>query len=79
MLFEGLPPVPPSNSVTGDGKVYLVNDEGKLSVIAADSSCAMLGTADFGEETYATPAIVEGRIYLRTSGHLYCFGLPAER
>ncbi|MEC7556867.1 MAG: PQQ-binding-like beta-propeller repeat protein, partial [Planctomycetota bacterium] len=26
-----------------------------------------------GEETYATPAIVDGRIYLRTNGHLYCF------
>lgn len=68
-----------SSPVTGDGKVYLLNDEGKLSVIAADSSCTILGTADFGEETYATPAIVDGRIYLRTSGHLYCFGLPVER
>ena len=29
----------------------------------------------FGEDTYATPAIVDGRIYLRTAGHLYCFGL----
>jgi hypothetical protein len=33
-----------------------------------------LHSAEFGEEGYATPAIVDGRIYLRTSGHLYCFG-----
>ena len=25
------------------------------------------------EGVYATPALVEGRIYLRTGGHLYCF------
>jgi hypothetical protein len=28
---------------------------------------------------YATPAIVEGRIYLRTAGHLYCFGIAKKK
>ena len=30
--------------------------------------------ARFGEDVYATPALVAGRIYLRTGGHVYCFG-----
>ncbi|MFN9970887.1 MAG: SMP-30/gluconolactonase/LRE family protein, partial [Phycisphaerae bacterium] len=30
--------------------------------------------ADFGEDVYATPAIADDRIYVRTTGHLYCFG-----
>ena len=34
----------------------------------------VIHSAEFGDECYATPAIVDGRIYLRTSGHLYCFG-----
>ena len=34
----------------------------------------LLHQARFGEGVYATPALVDGRIYLRTAGHLYCFG-----
>ena len=34
----------------------------------------LLHQARFGEDMYATPALVDGRIYLRTGGHLYCFG-----
>ena len=32
-------------------------------------------TVDPYEDAYATPALVGGKIYLRTAGHLYCFGL----
>lgn len=63
-----------ASPVSGDGKVYLVNERGKLTVVSAIGDWEVLGTADFGEDTYATPAIVAGRIYLRTAGHLYCFG-----
>ncbi|MBL8830146.1 MAG: pyrrolo-quinoline quinone, partial [Planctomycetaceae bacterium] len=55
------------------GKVYLLNDEGKLSVISAEASWTTLHSADFGEPTHATPAIADGRIYLRTASKLYCF------
>jgi hypothetical protein len=34
----------------------------------------VLHTADFGEEIFATPALVDGKIYVRTANHLYCFG-----
>jgi hypothetical protein len=39
----------------------------------------VLAKSDFEEGTYATPAIVEGRIYLRTAGHLYCFGIAEKK
>jgi len=63
-----------SSPVAGDGKLYLLDQEGRLTVISATAELKVLSTADFGENTYATPAIVDGRIYLRTAGHLYCFG-----
>ena len=63
-----------SSPVAGDGKIYLLNEEGKLTVISDSGEWQVLHTADFGENTYATPALVDGRIYLRTTGHLYCFG-----
>ena len=62
--------------MVGDGKVYLLNQSGQLSVVSAEQKWELLSSADFGEEAYATPALVDGRIYLRTVGHLYCFGTP---
>jgi outer membrane protein assembly factor BamB len=63
-----------SSPVAGDGKVFWLSEEGKLTVTRADETCEVLATANFGEDVYATPALVDGRIYLRTAGHLYCFG-----
>ena len=31
-------------------------------------------TVEFGEQCYATPALVDDCVWLRTHGHLYCFG-----
>ncbi len=63
-----------SSPVAGDGKLFLIDEEGRLTVLSADPECRTLHTADFGEKAFATPAIVGNRLYLRTNGHLYCFG-----
>ncbi len=63
-----------SSPVAGDGKVFLIDEEGRLTVLSADRECRTLHTADFGEKAFATPALIDNRIYLRTNGHLYCFG-----
>ncbi|MBP90759.1 MAG: pyrrolo-quinoline quinone [Planctomycetaceae bacterium] len=67
-----------SSPVAGDAKVYLLNQKGELTVVTASAEWEVLSKADFGEEAYATPAIVDGHIYLRTVGHLYCFSSNAE-
>jgi len=63
-----------SSPVAGDGKVYLLSQRGELTVISAEPQWRELSSVKFGEDAYATPAIVDGRIYLRTAGHLFCFG-----
>jgi outer membrane protein assembly factor BamB len=63
-----------SSPVGGDGRLYLLSQRGTLSVVSATEQWKVLHSAEFNEEGYATPALVDGRIYLRTSGHLYCFG-----
>jgi outer membrane protein assembly factor BamB len=63
-----------SSPVAGDGKVYFLNEQGQLTVISSNRDWKVLHTVEFGENTYATPALVDGRIYLRTVGHQYCFG-----
>ncbi len=68
-----------SSPVAGDGKIYLLNERGRLTVVRAGRDWEVLGSSDFEEDAYATPALAGGRIYLRTARHLYCFGLPGTR
>jgi outer membrane protein assembly factor BamB len=63
-----------ASPVGGDGKIYVVSKDGDLSVLSVDGDWKTLWNAEFNEEVYATPAIVDGKVYLRTRGHLYCFG-----
>lgn len=63
-----------ASPVAADGKVYLCNQGGEVTVVEATGNWKVLAEADFGEDIYATPALVDGRIYLRTAGHLYCLG-----
>ncbi len=65
-----------ASPVAGDGKIYLLNQPGQLTILSAADPWQVLHTADFAEETYATPAIADGQIFLRTTGHLYCFEAP---
>lgn len=64
--------------VGGDGKVYILSKEGILSVLRAGRSFEPLHTARFEEVCYATPALEDGRIWLRTETKLYCFGEGAR-
>jgi outer membrane protein assembly factor BamB len=64
-----------SSPVTADGKMFLLNEEGKLAVLSAQGEWQVLAVNDLGEEAYATPAIAGNRLYVRTRGSLYCFGL----
>ncbi|MGH9722450.1 MAG: PQQ-binding-like beta-propeller repeat protein, partial [Bryobacteraceae bacterium] len=63
-----------ASPVAADGKVYMVSMNGMLSVIKAGGQWELLAVSDLGEECWATPAIADGRIYVRTEGALYCFG-----
>src|SRR5262249_12785594 len=68
-----------ASPVGGDGKGYLVSQSGDLAVLSAETEWRLLHRAKFGEDVYATPALADGRVYLRTAGHLYCFGEAAAR
>lgn len=67
-----------ASPVSGDGKIYLLDEIGQLTVLKANDQGEVLHTAEFKEDVYATPALVDGRIYLRTAKALYCFGNPEK-
>ena len=64
-----------ASPVAADGKVFLASVEGKVSVLKASGQWEVLGVNDIGEEIFATPALSGGRVYVRTRGSVYCFGV----
>ena len=65
-----------ASPVAGAGKVYFVSQQGKVTVIKAGAQWEIAATNDLEDDVFATPAIVENRMYLRTRGTLYCFEEP---
>jgi outer membrane protein assembly factor BamB len=62
-----------ASPVAGDGKIYAISEDGKVTVIKAGPQWEILALNDLNDTVFATPAIVEDRIYVRTQSALYCF------
>lgn len=54
-----------------DGKIYLLDEEGKTTVIAPGKKYEILATNTLEGRTLATPAMVDHSVFLRTDTHLY--------
>lgn len=67
-----------ASPVAGDGKVYMISQNGNVTVLEAGGNWGIASSADFGEEVFATPAIADGRIWVRTATALYAFGVSAK-
>jgi outer membrane protein assembly factor BamB len=63
-----------ASPVGADGKVYLVSQDGTVSVVSAKGDWEILAVNSLGDEVFATPAIADGRLYVRTRSMLYAFG-----
>ena len=63
-----------SSPVAADDKVFLIGQGGQVSVLKAAGDWQVLAVNELDDECYATPAIADGHIYIRTRSALYCFG-----
>ena len=63
-----------ASPVLADGKIYVTNEDGVTSVIKAGPQFEVLAENDLAEYTLSSPAISEGQLFIRTSGHLYAIG-----
>ncbi len=64
-----------SSLVLADGNIYAANDKGVTTVFRASSAGFQpVAANDLQEFCYTTPAIANGRIFIRTGGNLYCIG-----
>jgi len=62
-----------SSPVGVDGKIYTISQACKVTVLKAAGEWEILATNDLDDECQATPAIADGRLYIRTRTALYCF------
>jgi outer membrane protein assembly factor BamB len=63
-----------ASPVAADGKLFLASEDGKVAVVRAGREWDVIAVNDLGESCHATPALSEGRVYLRSGEALYCFG-----
>ena len=56
------------------GLAFFINDDGQINVIKPGREFERVATYELGESCYASPAISEGRVYLRGFEHLFCIG-----
>jgi outer membrane protein assembly factor BamB len=63
-----------ASPVSLDGKVFFTNDEGETFVLRAGGSYNLLHTNSIGERTLASPALADGKWYIRTERNLFAIG-----
>jgi outer membrane protein assembly factor BamB len=64
-----------ASPVAAADRVYFLNKNGVCTVLAAAPKFEKLATNRIEGETLASPAISNGRIYLRSRGTVYCIGV----
>ena len=63
-----------ASPVAVDGKVFFTNDQGETFVLKAGPVFEVLQVNNLGEQTLASPALVDGKWYIRTAQHLFAIG-----
>jgi outer membrane protein assembly factor BamB len=59
---------------TDGEKIYCLDDSGSTFVLAAGPELKVLAKNDIPEQSWATPSVANGNLFLRTVDHLYCIG-----
>lgn len=63
-----------SSPVAADNKIYIASEEGVVVVLDSGEELKVLARNKLDGQILATPAIVDGKIYVRTDDFLYAFG-----
>jgi len=61
-----------ASPVAYEGKILLTSEEGDTYVLKAGPKHEVIRTNSLGEPVYASPAIADGKIFIRGQDNLYC-------
>jgi outer membrane protein assembly factor BamB len=63
-----------SSAVAAGGRIYIASQRGTLLVLdASGEKLSVLARNELEAPIFASPAILDGVVYLRTDKHLYAF------
>lgn len=65
--------------VAAGGNVYLLDDEGVTTVVKPGPEFESIARNDLKDACFASPAISEGQIFIRSENALYCIGADAKQ
>jgi outer membrane protein assembly factor BamB len=68
-----------ASPVAGDGKLFFTSESGAIVVLKAGAALQTVAVNDLDELTYATPALAQDSVFIRTEHALYCFRQHEER
>src|SRR5690606_32034435 len=54
-----------------DGKVFIGDEDGDLSVLQAGRTLEVLSEVNFGNTIYSTPVVANGVLFVMTRSHIY--------
>jgi outer membrane protein assembly factor BamB len=60
--------------VLADGKIYVTDEDGLTTVVQAGPKFEVLAENPLNDYCLSSPAISDGRIFIRTAQNLYCIG-----
>lgn len=63
-----------ASPIAADGRILLLDTEGKAAVVSAEAEWKTQNTTDLKDHCFATPALAAGKVFVRGESHLYCFG-----
>jgi len=62
-----------ASPIAADGKLFILNESGKLAVLQSGRDWRVLAVNVLAENCYATPAIADGVIVVRSERNLWAF------
>jgi outer membrane protein assembly factor BamB len=57
-----------------EDRIYTINESGETFVFAAAPEFKLLATNSLGESVLASPAVANGKLFIRGQQHLFCIG-----
>jgi outer membrane protein assembly factor BamB len=63
-----------ASPVASDGRIYLPSEDGDIFVIGAGKVFSLLSSNPMGERVMATPALADGRMFIRAERTLFAVG-----
>jgi outer membrane protein assembly factor BamB len=63
-----------ASPVYADGRIYFQNESGGASVIKPGTTFELLAQNDLGERTFASYAVADGALFIRSESHLWHIG-----